>query len=363
MEQALPRFKVLVGSAEDLNAYRNQFYPELADADPIELGLTDLRNGIIYLANAAPETMMHELLHATTAAVVFDYYQNPDKLSDEQKAAVQNLESMMKQFMDLDFSAEPLNVRDVARTVRGEIRKHMRNLEENVGKAAALQEFIAWSLTNQNLADSLRTTKVRTPLAKLVHKALNGLKRLLGLPGGQSLDMFSNIVWNTGALIRLTGSNRLTAAQRAAQTPTGLLLAQVSPNTDTRLQRMQESFERKIGQHIRALNPVDSVTEPDEIRALANETINRVTSSGFDLDPQQASFFRSMQAAMASTMQMEPGAMMKAQQIFDATIKGLSVEDLMVNPEPDANGNQDPNDRAQAQEKFNLLVGKYGNHS
>lgn len=52
---------------------------------------------------------------------------------------------------------------------------------------------------------------------------------------------------------------------------------------------------------------------------------------------------------------------MKTQEIFDATIKGLSVEDLMVNPEPDANGNQDPNDRAQAQEKFNLLVGKYGN--
>lgn len=354
---------MLAGSAEDLTAYRNRFYPELADADPIELAQTDLANGIIYLANAAPETMMHELLHATTARVIFDYYENPDKLSEEQKAAIKNLESLMGQFMGLDFSAENANTREVVRTLRREIGNYLQNFPENVGKAAALQEFMAWSLTNQNLADSLRTTKVRTPLMKLVHNVLMGLRKLLGLPSGQMLDMFSNIQWNTAALIQMSGRNRQTAAQRAATAPTGLLLDQVSPNTDRALKQAQISFERKIGQHVRALKPQAAVLELDEIRKAANETINRVTSSGFALDPQQASYFRSMQAALASTMQLDPGAMMKAQEIFDVTIKGLSVEDLMDDPEPDANGNQDPNDRAQAQEKFNLLVGKYGNHS
>ncbi|WP_416914337.1 hypothetical protein [Seohaeicola sp.] len=252
---------------------------------------TDLANGIIYLANTAPETMMHELLHATTAKVIFDFYENPDQLSKEQKDAIKNLENLMGQFMGLDFSAENANTREVARTVRKEISNYLQNFPENVGKAAALQEFMAWSLTNQNLADSLRTTKVRTPLMKIAHNVLMGLKRLLGLPHGQSLDIFSNVLWNTGALIQMSGRNRQTAAQRAATAPTGLLLDQVSPNTDRALKQAQINFERKIAQHVRALKPIPAELEPKEIRDAANQTFNLVTSSGFTLDPQQASAF------------------------------------------------------------------------
>ena len=54
---------------------------------------------------------------------------------------------------------------------------------------------------------------------------------------------------------------------------------------------MQESFDTKIGQHIRALKPVDQVAESVEIRVQAKDSINHVASSGFSLDPQQASAF------------------------------------------------------------------------
>lgn len=57
---------------------------------------------------------------------------------------------------------------------------------------------------------------------------------------------------------------------------------------------------------------------------------------------------------------LDKGALMKAQEIFTKVTKSLSPEALMKNSEPDANGNLDPNDLAQATEKFNLLIGKYG---
>jgi hypothetical protein len=160
---------------------RNGVIATLADADPIELGQIDHANGIIYLANQAPETMLHELLHAVTATVTFDFYENPKKLSEEQTAAVQNLENMMTQFLGMYFSNESANAAMVAEKLQDTILEYLAD-EGSVGKAAALQECIAWSLTNQNLADTLKTTKVRTPLMRLVHSAL------AGLPHGQSLQ-------------------------------------------------------------------------------------------------------------------------------------------------------------------------------
>ncbi len=59
-------------------------------------------------------------------------------------------------------------------------------------------------------------------------------------------------------------------------------------------------------------------------------------------------------------MQLDPGALSKAQELFTVAMKALTVESLMDDPTPDAKGNLDPNDRARAQEKFNLLTGKYG---
>ena len=59
-----------------------------------------------------------------------------------------------------------------------------------------------------------------------------------------------------------------------------------------------------------------------------------------------------MQTAMTSSKEMHKGALLKAKEIYALTMKGLTPEGLIKNPEPDANGKLDPNDYAHALDKF-----------
>ena len=98
-------------------------------------------------------------------------------------------------------------------------------------------------------------------MMKLVFKSMQAMKRLLGLPTGQSLDMFSNISWNTGALIQMSSKGRISAEQRRQSVPASLLLDQISPNGDFRLQRLMGQFESKIAVHLKSSMPLESVVE------------------------------------------------------------------------------------------------------
>lgn len=75
--------------------------------------------------------------------------------------------------------------------------------------------------------------------------------------------MFANIQWNTAALIQMTGRNRLTAAQRRATAPARHILAQVSMNTDKRLQRLSEQFESLVESHLAKLK--DTQRKPESL--------------------------------------------------------------------------------------------------
>src|SRR5690606_1246165 len=140
----LPRFKILVGTPEDLNAYRDRFDPTDDPRDPIDLGLTDFATGTIYISNVSPETIMHELLHTMTAAVTYDFYGNPELVTELERDTLQNLENLMNQVKDMDFSNESANVREAIGTMQTEIRRYL-DQGDIQGKGAALQEFIAWT--------------------------------------------------------------------------------------------------------------------------------------------------------------------------------------------------------------------------
>lgn len=178
----------------------------------------------------------------------------------------------MNQFMGMDFSNEAPGAAVAAASLAVQISKAQRQ-GDALGKGIALQEFIAWSLTNQALGESLRTSKVRTPLMKLVFKSMQALRRMLGLPTGQMLDMFSNISYNTGALIQMTSQDRMTTEQRFNAVPVGRDLNQVSPNTDTRLDQLMQKFENSIAVHLRGMKPLGRAVEELDIRQIADRAL------------------------------------------------------------------------------------------
>jgi hypothetical protein len=55
---------VLFGTSEELTRYRNEIHPERASLAPVDKGQADLENRVIYVANEAGETVLHECLRS-----------------------------------------------------------------------------------------------------------------------------------------------------------------------------------------------------------------------------------------------------------------------------------------------------------
>lgn len=317
--------------------------------DPsIQYGQTNTGTKEIHVTNMAPETLLHELLHAQTVDLTTRYYEDADSLSEAQRAAVGNLDRLMDQFEGMNANHEESSVlRETVQEVQGQIRDAIESGDRN----AALQEFIAWSTTNKNLIEFLKTSKTRTRLERVRDAVLKGLRRLIGLPASSQLDMFSNIKWNVGAAIRLG---------RDGEVSPSLILHQKSRGGDSRLRRLADAFEAKIANHLRDRDPEYSKDTDMRIRQLANDALNRVTAGGFQLDAAQASTFRSIQAALATSMQFDQAALVRAQDLFTSVIQHLEFMSGREATEIEEGLAQETPDYQLALKRFRLITGDLG---
>lgn len=369
LRQLAPKdFRVVLGSPEAVTEWRNGMFPEKRGTRAVQLGQTDLANRVIYIGNISGETVLHELLHAVLSDVTGRFYLGDPSLTEVQKAALGNLEKLMHEFTGLSFESEAPQVAAAARAAQDEITRRVgedpvtARYASPKDRTGALLEFISWSLTNQNLAVSLDTVRVRSKLQglkRLVDKALRGLAGLLGIPRKLGttdeigLRMFQNIRWNSHALL-----SSLTADETSGSSA-GLVLDQLNPvaknDPDTlRMRALRERFETKIGAHLKQY-PNSSRAAVDELDAymMADDAVNRFQAAGVLLDPEQVSTFRVIQAAMATSMEIAPGALAQTQRIFQKILSGLTTEKLMKDPTDDF----EREDKARI---FDALVGKWG---
>jgi hypothetical protein len=343
MNKLLPDFVFYFGTPPELMKIRAEKFPDRATAGPIDLGQADLINGVVYIANMAPETVLHEMLHTAVSKILLEHY-NGVAGSDVRTRAVQNLETLMDQFLNTDFSNDPQNVKDAALLARLEIEKYLAQ-GGAMGKASAVAEFLSWTLTNQNLAETLKKTRTRSRLIPLVHAALKGLRRLLGLSETQKLDMFSNIAFNMGAMMQAEMAD---LDMRETVPGPGMVLDQVSgvPSVDAqeeaRLLNLMRKFDEVVAAGIRAR----PASRRDVAEALVHDNADAATqlfqAYGFQMSPTQESAFRSIQAAFAAAMSMDPKALVRVQKIFTHVTKEIA-----------SNGDLDAR-------KFNVMTGKYG---
>ena len=332
------------GSQLELTQFRDSNFPDRNDGKMISKGQIDLLNNVIYVGNQSPETVLHEAVHAATMGKVLDFYTDQDLLNDDDTASLRRLEALMDEFLKQDFRYDDEATRNAASDTIQTINEYLqRNTPED--NAAALNEFMAWNLTNQNLIEVGKGTRVRSPLAKVVGKAIALMKRLLGAVKG---DVFNNILFNTKVLLS-TPRNIMDSVSATLQ-----LNQFAEAGNDPRLQRMTELFDAKIASHIRAQkNPLK--TETTRAIAEASKSTTLFIQNGFSMNMQQKQLFSSIQAALATQMDMDKLSLVRAQKIYKQVIDKLKVEDFMDNPE-----STNPNDRHIAQNKYNVLTGAYG---
>lgn len=334
--------------------------PDTGSDDPVH-GFAEFSDKNIYLVTPDSETLAHELLHAATLQKVYAYYagQKQDARIGE---SVKRIEALMGDFLKID----PASITDSA--IREEFlfaKEKIEEFDQRSGnralmRASQLNEFMAWTLTNQNLIDLAKTQTKLSPLARITKEALALLKRLwkTGLAPSVGDDMFSNLRFNTLAIIQADNKRAGNVTDMV-----GLALNHAA-NPNSRLRDLNLRFLNRIAPEVMAVKnakPGDrskaAARSPEYLWAarIANQVQARYENAGFRMSKQQSSLFKTLLTAFAIDENLNGNAQSRLNEIYRNVMGQLSVESFMANPDKD-----DQADRKQANEKYRLVAGEAG---
>ncbi|QIG68811.1 virion RNA polymerase protein [Rhizobium phage RHph_Y2_6] len=336
-------WKVVVGTPSSLNAFELQNNPNRIPSQS-GLGKIDFATKTIYIANPSSETLAHEVLHASTFAKVQAFYNN-GSLSIEDREAIARLEGLMGEWVATVYNGESstvLTAREMAdATIHGYLNQGR--------KAEALNEFMAWVLTNKNLATVASETKVLNPAFKIIGKALAFIRKLIFGGAGPKVgeDLWSNLRFNTRVLLTTPFTNEVLGDTRLYQS--------ANFGSSDRLTQIADYFFNKVTM---ALNTDDAMVKA-EVQYYANNLVIDLADSfenhGWTMSQQERSVFHALVSAFGVADKLDETALVGIDTLYSHVMKSLTVEDLMDDP-----NSNDPNDRYMAQERFNALHGVFG---
>ncbi|MBL4705091.1 MAG: hypothetical protein JKY54_11245 [Flavobacteriales bacterium] len=293
-----PDLKVVFGTPEALANFRG-------DDNPVTFkGQYDGNTKTLYIANMAPETLLHELVHATTYAKVFAHTTN-----QATHDAVYRIEALMDDFIVADHQYDDQATQDAVTATLKTIAGHLAK-DTYEGHAAAINEFMAWSLTNQNLIDVASKTIVRNPLAKITKAVIRWMGRLVGA------DVFSNILFNTEIILQTPDAD--------VKVPAPLLLDQTThganPENAERLKAVLTKWRSKVGNHLKNADPIDTIKGKDALK-IARSLANDFAFAGFNMTMQERQTFTMIQTSLATEMEMDKLAMVRVEKLYTTVMK------------------------------------------
>lgn len=346
---AAEEYTVILGTMANVDAYNAATGREgLSEAEKTNgdvRGYTNFPSKTITLFTAATETLSHELLHAATFSVLSNHYKGVTNRVIT--GSVKRLEALMDQFLTLgeELTSTSESFNDTYNNTVAVINGYLANGSQ----AAALNEFMAWTLNNEQLARLAKRTTA-TKLGRIKDGIVAAIKAMFGIKQDVGKDMFSNLLFNTSILMHSQPS-------LAQQFANNNLHQSSIYGTSERLSDINEALNKTVGRYLETPVRAGNI---DETSALMTGIQNgyRVAESfmahGFDMTPQESSTFITIVTALSTEAAIDPNAMAGVQQLYAHVMKGLSVESFMADPVAN-----DPNDRAQAAEKFDVLSGKY----
>lgn len=347
---AAKEYQVVMGSVEQLDAYIDEHGLQARPNQEL-FGWTNIGEKTIYMVNPTTETLVHELVHASSYETILDHYNGTS--TPDVKVAVQALEDLMADFLDIDMSGMTPEMRVSYTSARSAIMSANLESDQAVAQAKALNEFMAWGLTNQQLTKDLKERKA-PKIVQLVKSVVNMIKKLIwGRRKAPEYadDFLSNLQFYSGMIFRTQPS----IAQIARQ---GELFHAASYGTSSRLQAVRRTFGQKIidyiaddkyqrGQKMRTTEVSQAQMDAIDIALVFN-------AHGFSMTPQESLTFRMIVAALATEAEIDPNALARAQELYAHVVKNLTPESFMADPE-----SLNPADRYYAQEKYDAIVGKH----
>lgn len=323
------------GDASTISQLQAKMHPDVAFSP--SANATTYGNNI-FLINATSETMLHEAIHAGIQNSVNQFYANPEAMVPEQRSAVSNMEKLMNQFLKMDKQNT-----DYATAV--DINYARNNIESYLNQgnqAAGLNEFVAWSLANQNLQDFFgsrtaeKGAQVKSAFADIIGKLKNAILKLMGIPvnRGQSVleamaGNFDNLVTQIAEVQSLNSPYAQADIQQLNQALNhqgNTTHADYIEALVTRLNAATKTNIKQFGELL-AQNAMDRTLIQGDAPKI-NQAVKAFQSAGWVMSPKEQHAFQLMQAVLVSNIQLNPTAMNAMQRMYDTVMPTLTTADL-----------------------------------
>lgn len=279
-------------------------------------GYIDTADKMIYLTEFSDETMVHEIAHALTYEATFAYYEGKP-VSANVRTAIQNIEKIASDFFDKQDSIFlPEALLDAG------IALNMGDLVPASTKAAALNEFIAWSLSNAAIAGDLQNQSTAgLNLKSLANAVWRALKELL-FGSGKAQNQLEAMRFNT----------LLLAHEQVSMSPTiGKQVLQ--HNARPHLESLQDALQTKLFDYIDRTAPEQrAALETDGLvpKALQESMMaqEQIESAFGNLHPEEANTFRVVAAALGTETHLDPAARKQVTAMYVHAMKQLRADML-----------------------------------
>ena len=348
--RVLEGWTVLTGSPEQLakesaNA-GNAFTAESQQAVHGAIVISD-GSKKIYLSNLNPETMVHELIHAATIQIiqaVFDG-QIRDKTVVE---AVENLLQLTREFRKIKYDGTNPNVLNALNDAKAAIDAHLQNGD----MPAAINEYMAWSLANQDLNKLL--AKEKSPLVQLMADVINLIKKMIWgrTPAPKYADDFLSqtkfwtaVVINSQDAIKKDGSPNTSVRLNHATSP------------NSRITKVRDTFEKAMKAYyeagLRTPTSLDPMTDLNDGGVLAQNMLTRANAAGFSMSPDESdtafAAFKLFQSAALLDNEIRTGF----SKLMDHALKYMKPEFFKDDPD-----SQDLQDIQEGLDRYDFFTNK-----
>jgi len=334
--------KLVFGDHNSINELQSKLFPNVAPMLETETG-RQLGN-YIFLTEASPEVLLHEVIHSELANYVTSYFSKGSNLNPDRISAIKALDGLMEEFLDNGFRTEFSQIADLndVALMKAQVINAMRSGD----RATALNEFVAWSLSNSGINRVAARTETTNPNLKvsdskflrLFAKVRNWIAKLLGIP--MSKDFQSVLETMTGqfdAAIFATDSNGTNGNSESVSQ----LSEYLSHDNDSEFSNTLTGIVKVLDENFikPVLNPAERPNYSVNAEIGFNNTYDNVLAAtdwfqaqGFIMNEQERHAFQLMQSFFKSGAQLNTTALNQMNKLFEYIIPQLSVEDFMVNP-------------------------------
>ena len=344
IEKSIPDdINVYIGSHDALSGVQAELNPDTAMKFTSSLlGLWEGQN--IYIGNQSVETVMHELIHAATANLVYDYYDNMHPLTAQQKKAVAAIEKLMLKFVSQgNLEGQPSLV-----------QRELQKLLDAGNTANAVAEFISWGLTNSKMAEVLQSKVQSGGITNILRNLAQYIAELFGIGSAPNVRSYwTRLLGNTVALVDATSpavvrTDRPSQAQQSAnninaQTAEAVFDSLDSGTASTEhvnhlaqtldyIQSNIQSIIKGYGVQITGLNHYQDKLLVDSLDPDIDQSPNALISHGFAMSDKEAYVFKLMQVSMKYALENYTASTLAARRLYAQAKESLTVKDFLTNP-------------------------------